>query len=818
MSQDSDRLRRFEQEAQAAAALNHPNILAVYHFGSYEGAPYLVSELLQGDTLRQVLSHSPIPVRKAIEYGVQIAHGLAAAHEKGIVHRDLKPENLFVTKDGRVKSLDFGLAKLTQRQPDSDGVAPTISEGTEPGVVMGTVGYMSPEQVRGKTVDHHADIFAFGAILYEMLTGNRAFHRSTSAETMTAILNDEPPGISQVVQSTPPGLQRVVHRCLEKNPEQRFQSASDLAFALEALSESGSAPAVAVEKGKRRRWLWAGAALLVIAALSIGWYVRRNSLAKETGAGSPALEVKVLTGSGRARAAAITPDGRYVGYVNRDHGKDELRLLQVATERDVQLFPGSPLQIRALHFSPDGNFIYFLRQLRREDEDERLGLYRIATLGGPAPLLATDASGYSVTVSPDGKQVAYVTYTQSESLIVAVDPDGSNRRILARRPLGRPFVSIEWSPFTERMAAAAVGENEGLGLVSVELPSGSVRNLSVTGWGEVGKPAWAPDGATIFAPAVVSGSSIMQIWAFDANSGAHRPLTASFTSYSMGNLSATATGDMIASTITSDATLWVVDHPGQPHPIPSIKGEGAAGVVWVDARIVTSNFLDVMLHETDGSQPTKLRSFSNINRDSEMTRCGPGKVAYWANDPKRKSHIARTDIATGVMSALTDGPDDSEPTCTADGSILVFIHCGQVRCSLARKSLETGQSDILYEFGPNANSNSGFPMISPSGKDVLFWLIDDKNPYDWAMIMPLRAETPGNRRCHFLTVKSIGLLGLPMANRSFVYDTMKMVSTTSGRCHWMVRPRENSQILSPTRSSTLTSPPTIASSSPVAKM
>src|SRR5271157_6619516 len=274
VSRDPDRLRRFEQEAQAAAALNHPNILAVYQFGVFQGAPYMVSELLEGSTLREVLRHGAIPVRKAIDYGVQIAHGLAAAHEKGIVHRDLKPENLFVTKDGRVKILDFGLAKLIQRQPDADGAAPTLTAGTDPGMVMGTAGYMSPEQVRGKAVDHRTDIFAFGAILYEMLAGKRAFQRSTSAETMTAILNDDPPSISQIVQATPPGLQRVVHRCLEKNPEQRFHSASDLAFALEALSDSGSAPVVAIPQSTRLRWLWAAGAagVVALAAFVIAWW------------------------------------------------------------------------------------------------------------------------------------------------------------------------------------------------------------------------------------------------------------------------------------------------------------------------------------------------------------------------------------------------------------------------------------------------------------------------------------------------------------------------------------------------------------------
>jgi serine/threonine protein kinase/Flp pilus assembly protein TadD len=273
-SNDPDRLRRFEQEARAAAALNHPNILAVFQMGTYEGSPYLVSELLEGATLREQLKRGPLPLRKVIDCGTQIARGLAAAHEKGIVHRDLKPENLFVTKDGRVKILDFGLAELTETKWPLDSKAPTVSRATEPGVVMGTVGYMSPEQVSGKAADHRTDIFGFGAVLYEMLTGKRAFQEPTSAETMSAILNEDPPGIPQIAPTTPPALQRLLHRCLEKNPEQRFHSSSDLAFALEALSESSSvSPAAIARRTSRRIWPLAGAALvLVTLSLAVGGY------------------------------------------------------------------------------------------------------------------------------------------------------------------------------------------------------------------------------------------------------------------------------------------------------------------------------------------------------------------------------------------------------------------------------------------------------------------------------------------------------------------------------------------------------------------
>src|SRR5215813_6556609 len=241
-----ERLRRFEQEAQAAAALNHPNILAVHLMGNFEGMPYLVSELLEGATFRELMKRGPLPPRRAIEYAVQVARGLAAAHDKGIVHRDLKPENLFVLKDGHVKILDFGLAKLRQASSDENAV------NTEEGLVIGTAGYMSPEQVRGQGVDHRTDIFALGAILFEMLSGQRAFKKATAADTMSAILNEDASDISQLVPTAPPALHRIVRRCLEKNREQRFQSASDLAFALEALSDSGSAGASTATTGEGR--------------------------------------------------------------------------------------------------------------------------------------------------------------------------------------------------------------------------------------------------------------------------------------------------------------------------------------------------------------------------------------------------------------------------------------------------------------------------------------------------------------------------------------------------------------------------------------
>jgi serine/threonine protein kinase len=330
-SVDPERLVRFDQEARAAAALNHPNILAVHDIGQHNGAPYIVSELLEGETLRQRLSGGPLPVRKAVEYAIQITRGLAAAHDLGIVHRDLKPENIFLTVDGRVKILDFGLAKLTEPTAGSEGqnaayvlsAAPTTPFKTQQGLVIGTIGYMSPEQVRGVPADHRSDIFAFGVVLYEMLTGRRAFQRETGVETMTAILKDDPQDLSLAERRIPLALERIIDRCLEKNPAARFRSADDLGFALDALT-THSDSTIAVESTSHNAsssrfqpglpWIAALFFLATTLALVSAWFSHVEPI-------PPLVLFQVrpppgglFPGANYAPRMAISPDGQYLPF------------------------------------------------------------------------------------------------------------------------------------------------------------------------------------------------------------------------------------------------------------------------------------------------------------------------------------------------------------------------------------------------------------------------------------------------------------------------------------------------------------------------
>lgn len=483
---DEERLRRFEQEARATAALNHPNILAIFQMGVHDGAPYLVSELLDGITLREQLARGPIPFRRAIDHAIQISRGLAAAHDKEIVHRDLKPENLFIVRDGRIKILDFGLAKLRQRYAEDLGVS---TKGTESGMVMGTVGYMSPEQVSGKPADHRADIFALGAVIYEAITGQRAFRKPTAAETMSAILNEDPPSVSQLTRGIPPALEKVVQRCLEKNPAQRFQSASDLAFTLEAVSDSGAKPSSTWSKPKTRLRLWWYAAIataVVLAGLAVREFLPRNAPVPVTD------WVQITNLADSVTSPAFSPDGRMLTFLR---GSDtfttpgQVYVMLLPHGDPVRLTNDSTSKMSPI-FSPDGANISYTVPW---------DTWTVPVLGGEPRLWLPNASGLSwldadnlmFSQITDGNHMQLVSsdlsrahlhpiYTPASSIGMVhrsyVSPD--HKSVIAIEMTGNLWDPCRLVPFDGSAPGKAIGPADGVCTAAGWSPDGKWMYLN----------------------------------------------------------------------------------------------------------------------------------------------------------------------------------------------------------------------------------------------------------------------------------------------------------------------------------------------------
>jgi serine/threonine protein kinase/Tol biopolymer transport system component len=512
LSADPDRMLRFESEARAAAALNHPNILAVYQMGTYARVPYLVSELLEGKTLAEMLKAGPISLRKVIDYGVQTAHGLAAAHEKGIVHRDLKPENLFITKDGRVKILDFGLAKVMPPKDSPAHRSPTL---TQPGMAVGTVGYMAPEQVRGQATDYRSDIFAFGAILCEMVVGKQTFQRPTSADTISAILNDEPPPIAQLGSDTPLALERVIRRCLEKSPELRFQSASDLAFALEALSDptiSSSTAAYQIKLEERRHFrtgLWATALALIVAAAALAYFLLQPERVPTVG------NYTQITHDGQPKSLIGTDGSRlYLGIGQGNsasfaaHGFAEMSV-EGGDLRKVSL--PSPDMI-PVDLSASGSD---LLAIDGQGAPPKGPLWSLPVLGG-SPRRLGDVIAETAAWSPDGKMLAYTNL--GDLFLANADGSGPHKILSAKGDIK----NIVWSPderhlrFDTTESAGTLGQQLAW---EVSVDGADLRRL-FPGWHNppdecCGK--WTADGEYFVF------QSQGQIWALPQKSGFLRP-------------------------------------------------------------------------------------------------------------------------------------------------------------------------------------------------------------------------------------------------------------------------------------------------------
>ncbi len=711
-AREGDRLQRFEQEACAVAALSHPNILAVFDIGQHDGSPYLVSELLEGESLRDTLQRGPLTQRKALEYGVQIAQGLAAAHEKQIVHRDLKPENIFVTHDGRIKILDFGLAKLTQKSAEEPAAIATTRLETSPGMVMGTASYMAPEQVRGNPADPRTDIFAFGAVLYEMLTGHRLFHRDTAAESMTAVLNDHAPEIINPAHPVSPALCRIVQRCLEKDPEQRFQSAKDLSFALGTLSGSDvSASAIAIPPARKLPTIfWLAIPIAVLAAAAATWFFARRAAPEER------MQFAIPV-PGEVNQLAVSNDGSMLAFVapEENSGLPMLYLQHIGSPA-ATLMPGTEGASYPF-WSPDSQNVAFFANGK---------LYRMpATGGAPQSLTRVD----SPRGGSWGSRNVLLFAPYAGSAIWRINADGTGAEIVTESIRTNADLTHRWPVFLPDgnrflFWAGNFGNDpndKSSGIYSSSLDK-KERNLVL-----LGRSSFAIDGDHIYyadserqlvsqpfdlAKATVSGAPVVI-------AGIVRYQTSTYWSA----VSAGANGTLVYDSTTgaSRSSLTWMDRSGKvlgvlgdPGVIsnPSLSFDGAH--VAVDISDERANNVDIWLINT-GAAGSRRFTFDPVEE----------AAAVFSRDGSRVAYRSAVGVGTALFVKPTDGLQEAKKVFSAsfDDDIITNAWSPDGKLILATLSTDTGSHLQLTpaDGGPttpflSGNGSQTNGQFSPDGK------------------------------------------------------------------------------------------------------
>ena len=795
LAKDTAALERFQFEARAASALNHPNICTIYAVENEAGQSFISMELLEGQSLDAKLSNGPLPLDRLLDFGIQLADALDAAHTKGVVHRDIKPANVFVTPRGQIKVLDFGLAKLTRfAEPAMETVATLAGPGpahlTSPGSTVGTVAYMSPEQARGEVLDPRTDLFSLGAVLYQAVTGCLPFPGNTSAVIFHAILQLDPVPVTEHNSELPPKLDEILAKAFEKDRELRYQSAADLrgdlrrlkrdlessksrvatapdpvmahasgtdggvradarggtgalARTVEPSSTVTSSSSAVITAASQNKLGLALTSLVVLALLAAAGYGLYAFLSRSRALPFQNISIRKVTETGKAARAAISPDGKYILNVVRDRGQESLWLRNLPTDSDTQVIPPAAVHYLSLCFSPDGNYLYFVRSEAASEELEYL--YRAPMLGGTLQKLVTDIDS-NITFSPDGKRFAFVRYGDPDPgkyRIMIDSVDGGDEKTLVSGPQTGCLFGLTWAPDGKSLICVDLQPDGALtGLLQTDATTHQQKTIFHSD-GIFGDPVWMPDGSgqLVLSRDYISNYTRNQIAFISYPAGKYRTVTNDINDYS--SLSLAADGHSLAAVLNErhwDLFLVPAAAAGSGQAQQITSGQPVNTFSWTPGgQLIVDQELTLSLLNPDSGSKTGLPMEAHT-ANGGPSACANGRYVAFViagYDGAKTEDIARMDAGGGNVKLLTSGKVDEDAVCSPDSQWVLYRDLASGD-ALMKVPIEGGPPQKVSDYP----AQQGFG-ISPDGKLVAFLTFQHVGEHEQMLALsPLDSKQP----------------------------------------------------------------------------